>query len=107
MTYNADASHALPAVLIESLVQSRPGLLRLLPAALPGLGAGVLRGVACAGRPAGDGSASRSCPGPPAGSGPAWSPPVAQRLTVRSPYGGRDVDLVAATPVEVAFAAPR
>ena len=31
--------------------------------------------------------------------------PVAQRLTVRSPYGERDVDLVAATPVEVAFAA--
>ncbi|MEU4774359.1 glycoside hydrolase N-terminal domain-containing protein [Micromonospora sp. NPDC023644] len=102
VTYNADAAHALPAVLIESLVQSRPGLLRLLPAALPGLGAGVLRGVACRGRV---GVEELS-----------WSAgrvrarlvsPVAQRLTVRSPYGGRDVDLVAATPVEVTFTAPR
>ncbi|MEV4465554.1 glycoside hydrolase N-terminal domain-containing protein [Micromonospora echinofusca] len=101
VTYNADAAHALPAVLIESLVQSRPGLLRLLPAPLPGLGAGVLRGVACRGRV---GVEELS-----------WAPgrvrarllsPVAQRLRVRSPYGERDVDLVAATPVEVVFGAP-
>ncbi|MEE3921971.1 hypothetical protein V2I01_37925 [Micromonospora sp. BRA006-A] len=54
-TYNADAAHALPAVLIESLVQSRPGTLRLLPAPLPGLPAGT-RGAS----PAGAGSPSRS-----------------------------------------------
>ncbi|MEH1099922.1 glycosyl hydrolase family 95 catalytic domain-containing protein [Micromonospora sp. CPCC 205561] len=100
VTYNADAAHALPAVLIESLVQSRPGRLRLLPAPLPGLDAGVLRGVTCRGRIT---VAELS-----------WSPgrvrarlvsPVAQRVDVRSPYGGREVELAAATPVEVAFGA--
>jgi alpha-L-fucosidase 2 len=31
-TYNADAAHAIPAVVVEALVGSRPGLLELLPA---------------------------------------------------------------------------
>ncbi|MFI8257569.1 glycosyl hydrolase family 95 catalytic domain-containing protein [Streptomyces filamentosus] len=35
--YNADAAHALPALLIEALVHSTPGRLVLLPAPPPGL----------------------------------------------------------------------
>ncbi|MDN3293240.1 glycoside hydrolase N-terminal domain-containing protein [Streptomyces ficellus] len=43
--YNADAAHALPALLIEMLVQSTPGRLVLLPA-LPGAyGSGSVHGV--------------------------------------------------------------
>ncbi|MFJ5778195.1 glycosyl hydrolase family 95 catalytic domain-containing protein [Streptomyces sp. NPDC093094] len=43
--YNADAAHALPAVLIEALVQSTPHRLVLLPARPGGLPEGRLRGV--------------------------------------------------------------
>jgi len=43
--YNADAAHTLPAVLIETLVQSTPGRLVLLPALPDRLRAGELRGV--------------------------------------------------------------
>ncbi|MEU9360374.1 glycoside hydrolase N-terminal domain-containing protein [Streptomyces sp. NPDC048301] len=43
--YNADAAHALPAAVIESLVQSTPGRLVLLPAVPEGFPAGELRGV--------------------------------------------------------------
>ncbi|MDQ0583795.1 glycosyl hydrolase family 95 catalytic domain-containing protein [Streptomyces rishiriensis] len=43
--YNADAAHALPAVLIETLVQSTPDRLVLLPALPPALPSGELRGV--------------------------------------------------------------
>ncbi|WP_069169732.1 glycosyl hydrolase family 95 catalytic domain-containing protein [Streptomyces griseus] len=43
--YNADAAHALPAAVIESLVQSAPGRLVLLPALPSAYPAGELRGV--------------------------------------------------------------
>ncbi|MDH6224478.1 MULTISPECIES: glycoside hydrolase N-terminal domain-containing protein [Streptomyces] len=43
--YNADAAHALPAVLIEALAQSTPGRLVLLPAPPPAYPRGSLRGV--------------------------------------------------------------
>ncbi|MFV0126419.1 glycosyl hydrolase family 95 catalytic domain-containing protein [Streptomyces sp. HMX112] len=43
--YNADAAHALPAVLIESLVQSTPNRLVLLPAVPSSCPAGSLRGI--------------------------------------------------------------
>ncbi|WP_327318192.1 glycosyl hydrolase family 95 catalytic domain-containing protein [Streptomyces sp. NBC_01235] len=43
--YNADAAHTLPAVLIETLVQSTPDRLVLLPALDPALPTGELRGV--------------------------------------------------------------
>ncbi|MFF8413137.1 glycosyl hydrolase family 95 catalytic domain-containing protein [Streptomyces omiyaensis] len=44
--YNADAAHALPALLVEALVRSTPGRLVLLPAPPPGLCArGRLTGV--------------------------------------------------------------
>ncbi|MFJ2296733.1 glycosyl hydrolase family 95 catalytic domain-containing protein [Streptomyces sp. NPDC087894] len=43
--YNADAAHTLPAAVIESLVQSTPHRLVLLPAAPAAYPAGELRGV--------------------------------------------------------------
>ncbi|MET7451705.1 glycoside hydrolase N-terminal domain-containing protein [Streptomyces sp. NPDC005574] len=43
--YNADAAHALPAVLVEMLVQSTPDRLVLLPALPAALPSGELRGV--------------------------------------------------------------
>lgn len=43
--YNADAAHALPAAVIESLVQSTPRRLVLLPAPLTGCPSGELRGI--------------------------------------------------------------
>ncbi|MEU9452365.1 glycoside hydrolase N-terminal domain-containing protein [Streptomyces sp. NPDC048277] len=43
--YNADAAHALPAVLIEALVQSTPGRLVLLPALPAALAQGRLHGI--------------------------------------------------------------
>ena len=43
--YNADAAHTLPAVLVETLVQSTPDRLVLLPAPSSALPSGELRGV--------------------------------------------------------------
>ncbi|MFF5898910.1 glycoside hydrolase N-terminal domain-containing protein [Streptomyces argenteolus] len=43
--YNADAAHTLPAAVIESLVQSAPGRLVLLPAVPAAYPAGELRGI--------------------------------------------------------------
>ncbi|WP_406390626.1 glycosyl hydrolase family 95 catalytic domain-containing protein [Streptomyces sp. NBC_00887] len=43
--YNADAAHALPAAVIEALVQSAPGRLVLLPAVPETCPAGELRGI--------------------------------------------------------------
>jgi hypothetical protein len=48
--YNADAAHAIPGVLAEALLYSRPGVLELLPA-LPGqLTKGTITGVRARGR---------------------------------------------------------
>ncbi|MEV4944908.1 glycoside hydrolase N-terminal domain-containing protein [Streptomyces sp. NPDC053755] len=43
--YNADAAHALPALLVESLVQSTPGRLVLLPAPPAACPSGRLTGI--------------------------------------------------------------
>ncbi|WP_416975519.1 glycosyl hydrolase family 95 catalytic domain-containing protein [Streptomyces sp. 4F14] len=43
--YNADAAHTLPTVLIEALIQSTPDRLVLLPARVPALARGELRGI--------------------------------------------------------------
>nr|QLK01451.1 glycoside hydrolase N-terminal domain-containing protein [Micromonospora carbonacea] len=97
-TYNADAAHALPGLLIEALVHSRPGRVRLLPAPLPGLARGVLRGATCRGRVAVEELAWDA----------SWVrarlvSPVDQRVTVSSPYGDAVVDLPACRPVELTF----
>lgn len=98
VTYNADAAHTLPAVLIESLVQSRPGLVRLLPAPLPGLGRGALRGARCRGRVIveeltwADGRVHARLVSP-----------VGQRVEVRSPWGATVLALAADAPAEVSF----
>ncbi|MFI6340307.1 glycosyl hydrolase family 95 catalytic domain-containing protein [Streptomyces sp. NPDC050535] len=44
--YNADAAHCLPAVVVEMLLDSRPGIVELLPALPPEWGSGSLRGIA-------------------------------------------------------------
>ncbi|MFY1584607.1 glycosyl hydrolase family 95 catalytic domain-containing protein [Micromonospora sp. WMMD734] len=96
VTYNADAAHTLPAVLIEALVQSRPGLLRLLPALPPGLPRGTLRGVTCRGRLTVDELTWDD--------GRVTARLVAatgQRIRVRSPHGDTGCDLPAGTPVRV------
>ncbi|MEU7516864.1 RICIN domain-containing protein [Streptomyces sp. NPDC042898] len=43
--YNTDAANALPAVIAESLVHSRPGVLEILPALPEQLARGTIRGV--------------------------------------------------------------
>jgi hypothetical protein len=49
-TYNADAAHAIPAVVVEALVDSRPGVVELLPALPPRWARGRIRGVRCRSR---------------------------------------------------------
>jgi alpha-L-fucosidase 2 len=49
-TYNADAAHAIPAVLVEALVDSRPGVVELLPALPRRWARGHIRGVRCRNR---------------------------------------------------------
>ncbi|MEW2401811.1 glycoside hydrolase N-terminal domain-containing protein [Streptomyces sp. NPDC046862] len=43
--YNADASHCLPAVFTEMLIDSRPGVIEVLPARPPEWQRGSLRGI--------------------------------------------------------------
>ncbi|MET9730268.1 RICIN domain-containing protein [Streptomyces sp. NPDC006458] len=43
--YNTDAANALPAIIAESLVHTRPGLLEILPALPDELARGTIRGV--------------------------------------------------------------
>jgi len=45
-TYNADAAHCLPAIVVEMLVDSRPGIVELLPALPAEWSRGSLRGIA-------------------------------------------------------------
>ncbi|MFJ2563226.1 glycosyl hydrolase family 95 catalytic domain-containing protein [Streptomyces sp. NPDC087568] len=87
--YNADAAHALPAVLIETLVRSTPDRLVLLPAPPAAYPEGELRGI-------------RTRFG--AEVDLAWSPEAATallrptrtlRIDLRTPSGARPLDLVA------------
>ena len=48
--YNADAAITLPGLILELLVDARPGRLDLLPALPAELGRGTVRGVTCQGR---------------------------------------------------------
>ncbi|WP_341715645.1 glycoside hydrolase N-terminal domain-containing protein [Micromonospora sp. FIMYZ51] len=96
VTYNADAAHTLPAVVIESLVRGRPGRLRLLPAPLPGLERGTLRGVRCPGRVTVEELTWR-----PGRVRARLRSPVRQRLRVADPYRETTVTLAAGEPIEV------
>ncbi|MDX3412462.1 hypothetical protein PV708_40595, partial [Streptomyces sp. ME02-6977A] len=88
--YNADAAHALPAVLIEMLVQSTPGRLVLLPALPASCPQGELRGARTrfgavldlTWRP--DGSATA-----------VLRPDRTRRIELRTPSGAEPLDLVA------------
>ncbi|MFV2084081.1 glycosyl hydrolase family 95 catalytic domain-containing protein [Micromonospora sp. LOL_021] len=97
-TYNADAVHTLPGVLIEMLVDSRPGSLHLLPAWPGELPGGTLRGVTCRGRITveeltWDATTLRV----------RLRSALTQQVAVRSPYGARAVDLPADEPVELSL----
>ncbi len=48
--YNADAAHAIPAVVLEALVDSRPGVIELLPALPRRWARGRIGGVRCRNR---------------------------------------------------------
>ncbi|WP_246277633.1 glycosyl hydrolase family 95 catalytic domain-containing protein [Phytohabitans rumicis] len=98
--YNADAAHTLPGVLIEMLVDSQPGVVDLLPALPAGLPTGAIHGVLCRG-----GVTIEEL---------GWDTdvlrvrlrsPVAQDVSVRSPYGEQRVHLPTAEAVSVTFSA--
>ncbi|GAA3954599.1 glycoside hydrolase N-terminal domain-containing protein [Streptomyces marokkonensis] len=88
--YNADAAHALPAVLIEMLVQSTPNRLVLLPALPESCPAGELKGVRTrfgavldlTWTPDGDATA-------------VLRPGRTHRVELRTPFGAEPLDLVA------------
>jgi hypothetical protein len=48
--YNSDMLHSLPAVVMEMLVYSRPGLIELIPSLSDKLANGSISGVKCRGR---------------------------------------------------------
>ncbi|MEU3661962.1 glycoside hydrolase N-terminal domain-containing protein [Streptomyces sp. NPDC032940] len=88
--YNADAAHALPAVLIEMLVQSTPGRLVLLPALPDGCPGGRLTGVRTRF------GASLDLSWTPDGSATAvLRPDRTHRIELRTPSGAEPLDLVA------------
>ncbi|MFJ4331662.1 glycosyl hydrolase family 95 catalytic domain-containing protein [Streptomyces sp. NPDC088935] len=88
--YNADAAHALPAVLIEMLVQSTPGRLVLLPALPASCPRGALRGVRTRF------GAALDLTWRPDGSATAvLRPDRTVRIEVRTPSGAERLDLTA------------
>ncbi|TDT30151.1 glycosyl hydrolase family 65 [Streptomyces sp. BK208] len=88
--YNADAAHALPAVLIEMLVQSTPGRLVLLPALPASCPQGRLAGVRTRF------GASLDLTWTPDGSARAvLRPDRTHRIELRTPSGAEPLDLVA------------
>ncbi|MFD8271948.1 glycosyl hydrolase family 95 catalytic domain-containing protein [Streptomyces flaveolus] len=88
--YNADAAHALPAVLIEMLVQSTPGRLVLLPALPATCPEGELRGVRTRF------GAALDLTWTPDGSATAvLRPDRTHRIDLRTPSGAEPLDLVA------------
>ncbi|WFE30342.1 glycoside hydrolase N-terminal domain-containing protein [Solwaraspora sp. WMMD791] len=99
-TYNADAAHALPGVLIEALVDSRVELadgsvaLHLVPAWPAQLPGGTLRGVTCRGR-----ITVEELTWDAASVRVRLRSALTQRVMVTSPYGVLPVDLPADEPV--------
>ncbi|MER7193361.1 glycosyl hydrolase family 95 catalytic domain-containing protein [Streptomyces flaveolus] len=88
--YNADAAHALPAVLVEMLVQSTPGRLVLLPALPATCPEGELKGVRTRF------GAALDLTWTPDGSATAvLRPDRTHRIDLRTPSGAEPLDLVA------------
>ncbi|WP_219463958.1 glycosyl hydrolase family 95 catalytic domain-containing protein [Nonomuraea rhizosphaerae] len=96
--YNADAAHTLPGLVIELLVDSRPGTVELLPALPDLLPAGTVRGVACRGR-----VTVEELTWSPQGVRAVLRSPVDQRIVLVHRASGcrREVELTAATPCYV------
>ncbi|CAM5231111.1 putative protein OS=Streptomyces tendae OX=1932 GN=GUR47_38015 PE=4 SV=1 [Streptomyces tendae] len=88
--YNADAAHALPAVLIEMLVQSTPGRLVLLPALPVSCPRGELRGVRTR-----FGAAVDLTWMPDGSARAVLRPDRTRRIELRTPSGAEPLDLVA------------
>ncbi|MFI7187739.1 glycosyl hydrolase family 95 catalytic domain-containing protein [Streptomyces anthocyanicus] len=88
--YNADAAHALPAVLIEMLVQSTPGRLVLLPALPASCPQGELRGV-----PTRFGAVLDLTWRPDGSATAVLRPDRTRRIELRTPSGAEPLDLVA------------
>ncbi|CAM5427323.1 hypothetical protein SALBM217S_02965 [Streptomyces griseoloalbus] len=87
--YNADAAHTLPAVLIETLVQSAPDRLVLLPAPLPALPRGRLTGVRTRF------GAALDLTWTPDGGTAVLRPDRTRRITLWTPAGAAPLDLAA------------
>ncbi|MEU2053885.1 glycosyl hydrolase family 95 catalytic domain-containing protein [Streptomyces bungoensis] len=87
--YNADAAHALPAVLIEMLVQSTPDRLVLLPAVPAAFPRGELRGVRTRF------GAQLDLAWDPDGARAVLRPGRTHRIELRTSSGAEPLDLVA------------
>ncbi|MFE0736884.1 glycoside hydrolase N-terminal domain-containing protein [Streptomyces sp. NPDC058855] len=99
--YNADAAHALPALVLEALVQSRPDRLVLLPAVPDHWPAGRVTGVRTRFGARVDLSWS------PAGHRAVVRPARDAAVTLRHPGGTRRLDLRAGQDTVVTGPAPR
>ncbi|PPS87708.1 glycosyl hydrolase family 95 catalytic domain-containing protein [Streptomyces sp. MH60] len=88
--YNADAAHALPAVLVEMLVQSTPGRLVLLPALPASCPQGELRGTRTR-----FGATVDLTWTPDGGATAVLRPDRSRRIELRTPSGAEPLDLVA------------
>ncbi|WCN03559.1 glycosyl hydrolase family 95 catalytic domain-containing protein [Streptomyces sp. M92] len=88
--YNADAAHALPAVLIEMLVQSTPDRLVLLPALPESCPQGELKGVRTR-----FGAALDLTWTPDGDATAVLRPARTHRVELRTPSGAEPLDLVA------------
>lgn len=96
--YNADAAHALPAVLIEMLVQSTPDRLVLLPARPASCPQGELRGVRTR-----FGAALDLTWTPDGQATAVLRPARTHRVELRTPSGTEPLDLVAGENRVVTF----
>ncbi|MET8578512.1 glycoside hydrolase N-terminal domain-containing protein [Streptomyces sp. NPDC005012] len=99
--YNADAAHALPAVLIEALVRSTPDRLVLLPAPLPAHPAGALRGVRTRF------GATLDLTWSPEGGTAVLRPSRTHRVDLRTPSGAQVLHLVAGQDHVLTLTGPR
>ncbi|MFF5973794.1 glycoside hydrolase N-terminal domain-containing protein [Streptomyces sp. NPDC012769] len=99
--YNADAAHTLPALLIETLVQSTPGRLVLLPAPLAACPSGRLTGIHTRF------GATVDLHWSPGGGTALVRPARSVRIELRTPEGAGPLELRAGEEHTVKFGCPR